>query len=100
MNELAAVDRAVEAAYGYLGLPYVFAGGDLTGPTGGGFGSRRVHSARGVRGRWYRYRTHAGHSTQQLCSPCLRGEGRPGRRPILDRPFEPYAEVLSPDSYQ
>ncbi|BEL41970.1 NlpC/P60 family protein [Mycobacteroides abscessus] len=37
MNELAAVDRAVEAAYGYLGLPYVFAGGDLTGPTGGGF---------------------------------------------------------------
>lgn len=30
-------ERAVELAYGYLGMPYVFAGGDLNGPTGGGF---------------------------------------------------------------
>ena len=30
-------ERAVELAYGYVGMPYVFAGGDLNGPTGGGF---------------------------------------------------------------
>ncbi|MFV8142066.1 C40 family peptidase [Mycolicibacterium senegalense] len=30
-------EAAVEIAYGYLGLPYVFAGGDLDGPTNGGF---------------------------------------------------------------
>lgn len=30
-------ERAVEIAYNYLGLPYVFAGGDLDGPTNGGF---------------------------------------------------------------
>lgn len=30
-------ERAVEIAFGYIGLPYVFAGGDLDGPTNGGF---------------------------------------------------------------
>lgn len=30
-------EEAVELAYNYLGLPYVFAGGDLNGPTDGGF---------------------------------------------------------------
>lgn len=30
-------EEAVELAYNYLGLPYVFAGGDLEGPTQGGF---------------------------------------------------------------
>ncbi|MEM6107455.1 peptidoglycan endopeptidase [Mycobacterium sp. 050272] len=33
----AAPEHAVEIAYSYLGLPYVFGGGDLDGPTNGGF---------------------------------------------------------------
>jgi hypothetical protein len=46
-------DRAVEIAFGYIGLPYVFAGGDLDGPTNGGFDragfSRRVvYAASGI----------------------------------------------------
>ena len=32
-----AAERAVEIAFGYIGLPYVFAAGDLDGPTSGGF---------------------------------------------------------------
>ncbi len=32
-----APEHAVEIAYSYLGLPYVFGGGDLDGPTNGGF---------------------------------------------------------------
>ncbi|MFA4085270.1 peptidoglycan endopeptidase [Mycobacteroides salmoniphilum] len=32
-----AADLAVTTAYEYLGLPYVFFGGDLQGPAGGGF---------------------------------------------------------------
>lgn len=32
-----APEHAVEIAYSYLGLPYVFGGGDLNGPTNGGF---------------------------------------------------------------
>lgn len=30
-------ERAIEVAYGHVGAPYVFAGGDLNGPTAGGF---------------------------------------------------------------
>ncbi len=46
MSNRTAVDAAVETAYGYIGTPYVFGGGDLDGPTQGGFDragfSRRV----------------------------------------------------------
>lgn len=37
MSSQSAGETAVEIASGYLGLPYVFAGGDLNGPTNGGF---------------------------------------------------------------
>lgn len=46
-------ERAVEIAFGYIGLPYVFAGGNLDGPTNGGFdraGFARhvVHAVSGI----------------------------------------------------
>jgi hypothetical protein len=46
-------DAAVEAAYQYIGEPYVFAGGDLHGPTSGGFSRagflrRVVYAAAGI----------------------------------------------------
>ncbi|SKH88404.1 NlpC/P60 family protein [Mycobacteroides abscessus] len=46
-------DAAVEAAYQYIGEPYVFAGGDLQGPTSGGFSRagflrRVVYAAAGI----------------------------------------------------
>lgn len=53
MNEQTTGDRAVEIAFDYIGLPYVFAGGNLDGPTGGGFDRagftrRVVYAASGV----------------------------------------------------
>lgn len=46
IDSMGAAEQAVEIAYGYVGTPYVFGGGDLDGPTCGGFDragfSRRV----------------------------------------------------------
>lgn len=53
MTAESAAESAVAIAYNYLGLPYVFAGGDLNGPTSGGFDRagltrRIVYAATGI----------------------------------------------------